>query len=104
MDQGYGEEIEWLHEFVEFVRQVHEQVLKVGGGAHGERTASLIAACARPFHTFEGQSLYEDPFLRASALFHGLICDHPFADGNKRTATFAAISLSWQWNTPCPSP
>ena len=28
---------------------------------------------------------------KAAALFHGIVCNHPFIDGNKRTATFAAV-------------
>jgi prophage maintenance system killer protein len=35
--------------------------------------------------------LHSTAWERTAALFHGIICDHVFADGNKRTATFAAF-------------
>jgi death-on-curing protein len=56
-------------------------------------TASLYGACARAFQTFDGEELYPTPFLKAAALFHGIICDHVFIDGNKRTATFTAVAF-----------
>jgi death-on-curing protein len=37
--------------------------------------------------------IYTSPQERAAALFHGLICDHAFVDGNKRTGTVAAFFL-----------
>jgi death on curing protein len=57
----------------------------------GEHVSPLYADCARPFQTFDGIGLYSNPYLRVAALFHGIIRDHPFADGNKRTATVASI-------------
>ena len=56
-------------------------------------TVTLISACARPYHTFDGEYLYPEPYDRAAAIFHGIICDHAFADGNKRTGTVAAIYI-----------
>ena len=91
MDQGDGEQVEWLADLVERIRRVHDDLILIGGGRLGERTASLLAACARPYHTFDGEFLYADPYDRAAAIFHGIICDHAFTDGNKRTGTFAAV-------------
>jgi death-on-curing protein len=58
---------------------------------HGEHTASLYAACARPFQSAFGEPIYRTPYERAAAIFHAVICDHVFADGNKRTGTVAAL-------------
>jgi death-on-curing protein len=91
MGQGDGQEVEWIEALVEGLRHVHDELIHVGGGMLGERTASLFAAAARPYQTFDGELLYSDPYQRAAALFHGIICDHAFTDGNKRTGTLAAI-------------
>ena len=93
MDQGDGEQVEWLNTLVESIRWFHEAMLEIGGGLPGEHTASLYAACARPFHTAFGRAVYTTSYERAAALFHAIICDHVFVDGNKRTGTIAAMFL-----------
>jgi death-on-curing protein len=55
---------------------------------------ALQAAAARPLATSAGADLYPNPFAKAAALMESIIMDHPFIDGNKRTAiTSAAILL-----------
>jgi death-on-curing protein len=66
-------------------------MLEIGGGAPGEHTASLHAACARPFQSAFGESIYQGPYERAAAILHAIICDHAFVDANKRTGTAAAL-------------
>jgi death-on-curing protein len=66
-------------------------MLEVGGGAQGEHTAFLYAACARPFQSAFGEPIYGDAYGRIAAIFHSIICDHVFVDGNKRTGTGTAI-------------
>jgi death-on-curing protein len=58
---------------------------------YGVHAALLSSAAARPFSTFDGVPLYTTPYQRAAALFHGIIRDHVFVDGNKRTATVGAF-------------
>lgn len=36
---------------------------------------------------------YPSDVDKAAALFHAIVSDHPFADGNKRTATVSTITL-----------
>ena len=91
MGQGDGQEVDWLDSLVDSVRRVHATMLKVGGGAQGEHTASLYAACARPFQSAFGEDIYVGPYERAAAILHGIICDHVFVDGNKRTGTGMAM-------------
>jgi death-on-curing protein len=66
-------------------------MIDIGGGAHGEHTASLYAACARPFQSAFGEPIYPDEYGRVAAIFHSIICDHVFVDGNKRTGTGTAV-------------
>ena len=41
MAQGDGEQVEWLESVVEYVRIIHEGVLRFGGGMPGEHTSAL---------------------------------------------------------------
>ncbi len=91
MGQGDGQEVDWLEALVDLVREVHGQMLEIGGGAPGEHTASLYSACARPFQSAFGESIHDGPYERAAAILHAIICDHVFVDGNKRTGTAAAL-------------
>ncbi|MFM8741216.1 MAG: type II toxin-antitoxin system death-on-curing family toxin, partial [Cytophagales bacterium] len=47
---------------------------------------ALESAISRPFHTFDGKDLYPNPVDKAAAIFESIISNHPFVDGNKRTA------------------
>jgi death-on-curing protein len=70
---------------------LHELILKESGGVHGVNAASLYAALARPFASAYGEFVYSTPYEMAAAVFHAVICDHVFTDGNKRTATLLAM-------------
>jgi death-on-curing protein len=50
----------------------------------------LESAVARPMQSAGGEDAFEDVFEKAAALFHSLINNHPFYNGNKRTALIAA--------------
>lgn len=66
---------------------IHEKSIKFFGGGTGIRDkGALLAALARPFQTFDQQELYSSPSEKAAAVFESLIINHPFIDGNKRTA------------------
>ena len=52
------------------------------------RDAGLLeSALAQPFQSFAGIELYPTDEAKACRYAYGIIKDHPFADGNKRTAT-----------------
>lgn len=64
---------------------VHERQLAEHGGLSGVKDAGLLeSAMARPLN----KAAYgeEDPFALAAAYGFGVARNHPFADGNKRTA------------------
>ena len=46
----------------------------------------LQSAIARPYATFDGQELYPDAIGKAAAILESIVINHPFVDGNKRTA------------------
>lgn len=71
------------------VRAVHEEQLAEHGGAAGVRDEGLLeSALARPRHLAQ----YGDPDAAALAASYafGIARNHPFIDGNKRTAFVAA--------------
>ena len=68
---------------------VHDEQLAEHGGATGVRDAGLLdSAMARP----RNLALYGEPDVcaLAAAYAFGLVRDHPFVDGNKRSAFVAA--------------
>ncbi|MBI5971205.1 MAG: type II toxin-antitoxin system death-on-curing family toxin [Deltaproteobacteria bacterium] len=69
---------------------IHYRVM-AKGGVHGVRDVALLeSASSRPSGTFDGADLYDDIFLKAAALMQSIIKNHPFIDGNKRTAIAAS--------------
>lgn len=70
---------------------IHARLIDETGGSHGVRDLGLLqSALARPQATYDGQELYPSLFAKAAALMDSLIRNHPFIDGNKRTAVSAA--------------
>jgi death-on-curing protein len=66
---------------------VHNTLIEDFGGSKGIRDlGGLEAALYRPYATFEQQDLYPTPVEKAAAIFESIIINHPFIDGNKRTA------------------
>lgn len=50
----------------------------------------LDSAMHRPQASMFGQDAYPDPFTKAAALLQSLVVNHPFVDGNKRSAWLIA--------------
>ncbi len=69
------------------------QIEAFGGDASVLDMGRLESALAQPRQSFGGEFVHDDLALMAAAyLFH--ICqNHPFADGNKRTSTHAAVTF-----------
>ena len=79
------EEIAYLT--LEQVLLIHEDQVDRYGGSHGLRDIALLeSAIYRSQATFGGIDLYPSIFEKAGALVHSLLLNHPFVDGNKRTA------------------
>lgn len=58
----------------------------------GVRDRGLLeSAVHRQFTGFEGRLKYDHPLLSAASLAYGLCCDHPFYNGNKRTALVSML-------------
>ena len=69
---------------------LHARLIQITGGLPGIRDLGrLEAALARPQATFEGAAHPPDLWTQAAALMNALARNHPFVDGNKRTALAA---------------
>ena len=74
------------------VLEIHAEVLRAHGGRPGLRDAPLLeSAVAAPQATIEGEPLIADPIEAAAAYLFYLCRNHPFIDGNKRTALAACL-------------
>ncbi len=72
---------------LETALHIHKKSIEEYGGSSGLRDeGSLLSALARLFATFDQQDLYPTPEEKATAIFESIIINHPFMDGNKRTA------------------
>jgi len=81
-----------FHLTVEIVREIHAEAIGRFGGSEGVReTALLESAVAAPQASFGGRSPYRDIAEVAAAYLFYLCKNHPFIDGNKRTALGACI-------------
>lgn len=80
---------------LDVVLAIHDDMIERYGGSHGIRDLGFIqSALARPQASFGGEDLYPTIFDKAAALFHSLIFNHAFVDGNKRiTITMTARFL-----------
>src|SRR5256886_14519663 len=76
-----------LHPAAAAVKAIHKEVLAAHGGSPGLRDESLLeSAVAAPQATMMGQPLFTHPIEVAAAYLFYLCRNHPFVDGNKRTA------------------
>ena len=66
---------------------IHFRITEKAGGSQGVQNWDLLSsALGRSQATFGGVDLYTDIYLKAAALVQSLSSNHPFVDGNERTA------------------
>lgn len=81
-----------FHLTVEIVREIHAEAIARFGGADGVRDPALLeSAVAAPQATWAGKSPYADLVEMGAAYLFYLCRNHPFLDGNKRTALGACL-------------
>lgn len=90
---------------VDEVMILHATSIELHGGSHGIRDEGLLrSACAMPEQGFAGEFAHTVPFGMASAYAFHLCKNHPFVDGNKRTAFVACVSFlqmnGWEMQAP----
>lgn len=79
---------------LEQLLQIHALLIDETGGSAGLRDLGrLESAIATQTQNVFGQELYEGEIQKAAALIRSLVADHPFVDGNKRTAMLAGLTF-----------
>jgi death-on-curing protein len=85
----------------EDVLLLHADQIESFGGTHSVRDEGLLdSALAQPKITFGGELLHPTLAEQAAAYLYHLSRNHPFVDGNKRTA-FAAMDTFLEVNGYC---
>ena len=69
------------------VAELHEKLITATGGSAGTRDAGLLeSAVLGCYQTFGGEDLYPSAVEKAARMAFAICKNHPFIDGNKRTA------------------
>jgi len=79
----------WIEE--RDVLAIHDRVLDVHGGAAGVRDHGLLQSALARARQHHAYSEYTDIIEMAAAYTAGIVRNHPFLDGNKRTGFVAGI-------------
>ena len=79
---------------LEQLLQLHSAVIEATGGSPGLRDLGrLEAAIASQTQNVFGEDLYPTTVDKAAALIRGIIADHAFVDGNKRTGLLTGLTF-----------
>jgi death-on-curing protein len=90
---------EWKHLTGSGVKLVQAEVLAAHGGGAGLRDEALLeSAVAAPQATWAGDPIMKDGIEIAAAYLFYLCRNHPFVDGNKRTALAVCLVFLEQNN------
>ena len=74
------------------VIDIHCNQMRLYGGLPGIRDINLLSsAIAMPHASFHGEYLHNDIYEMAAAYAFHICKNHPFVDGNKRTALVSAL-------------
>ena len=67
--------------------ELHDKIILVTGGSPGLRDFGLLeSAVMGCYQSFDGIDLYPTIIEKSARMAHSICKNHPFVDGNKRTA------------------
>jgi death-on-curing protein len=80
------------HLTVAAVQAIHREVLLAHGGGEGLRDLNMLeSAVAAPQASWAGEPIMSDPIEIGAAYLFYLCRNHPFVDGNERTALASCL-------------
>ena len=72
-----------------FVNRVQEAIIDYSGGSRGVLNSGAIdSALASPMASFGGVDLFDTDIKKCCKLFHALVSNHGYIDGNKRIGLY----------------
>ena len=78
----------------EQIKRLHGKLLEATGGLDGIRDEAMIdSAISVAFQTFDEVEFYPSTAAKIARIAYGLVCNHPFIDGNKRIGTYVMMVL-----------
>ena len=79
---------------LEQILQIHFILIEQTGGSAGIRDLGrLESVIASQTQFVFGEELYVGLYEKSAAIIRGIIADHPFVDGNKRTAMLSGLTF-----------
>ena len=82
----------WVRQDV--VLSMHEEALRLHGGAEGVRDLGLLeSALTRPKNLYAYSEQAPTLAQLAASYARGIVANHPFVDGNKRTAFIVSVTF-----------
>lgn len=85
---------DFLAEVFRAISSFHDLTIQHHGGLPGFRDAGLLRlAVERPWMTAGGEPIFKTSFQKAAAMAEAIARNHPFNDGNHRTALAGAELL-----------
>lgn len=82
----------WIRQDAVFT--IHEEALLLHGGLEGVRDLGLLeSALARPKNLFAYSEQTPSLAQLAASYGKGIVANHPFVDGNKRTAFIVSVTF-----------
>jgi death-on-curing protein len=74
--------------------EFHQALIAAHGGTDEIRDENVLdSALSTPFQTFDGQPLFPAIQQKAARLGFGIVANHPFLDGNKRTGAHSMLVM-----------
>jgi death-on-curing protein len=78
----------------EQIKRLHKKMIEATGGSDGLRDEAMLdSALSVAFQTFNGIDLFPSTIAKIARIAYGLVCNHPFVDGNKRIGTYVMMVL-----------
>ena len=87
----------WRYVEIAEVYTLHRLIIQRAGSKAEVRDFTLLhSAVERNKASYNGRDLYPTIYLKAAALLQSLCLNHPFSDGNKRTAWATTHLFLWR--------
>lgn len=82
----------WIKLPRDLVDRIHDRMIDISGGSYGVlNSGNTDSALSSPLASFGGVDLYDTDLKKCCKLFHAIVSNHGYVDGNKRIGLFLFI-------------